>query len=174
MFDMSQAICQKEKDINIFFPGEDDVYDPQVLNYAKSVCMQCPIKMECRKEGIRLDAIGVWGGLTEKERRRVAKGTDKVKLSGKAIQIFKAVNAERSLLAATADIPLYKKALKLYGKNMPDDFRRILEARIDNPTLSLTQLGDMLGIRKDAVSGRLRRTKDAILSEKELVWKLPQ
>ena len=46
--------------------------------------------------------------------------------------------------------------------------------RINNPTLSLTQLGDMLGIRKDAVSGRLRRTKDAILSEKELVWKLPQ
>jgi hypothetical protein len=174
MFDMSQAICQKEKDINVFFPGEDDVYDPEVLKYAKSVCMQCPIKMECRQEGIRLDAVGVWGGLTEKERRRVSKGTDKVKLSGEALKIFKAINAERSLLAATADIPLYKKALSLYGEGMPDDFRRVLEARIKNPTLSLTKLGDMLGMRKDAVSGKLRRTKVAIVSEKQLVWKTPQ
>ena len=174
MFDMSQAICQKEKDINIFFPGEDDVYDPQVLNYAKSVCMQCPIKMECRKEGNRLNATGVWGGLTEKERRRVSRGTDKVVLSGEAKKIFKAINAERSLLAATADIPLYKKALKLYGEGMPVDFRRILEARIENPTLSLTELGDMIGMRKDTVSGKLRRTKVAIVSEKQLIWKLPQ
>lgn len=35
---------------------------------AKSVCKGCPVKVECLKAGIR-EPFGVWGGLSEKERR---------------------------------------------------------------------------------------------------------
>jgi DNA-binding transcriptional regulator WhiA len=53
---------------------------------------------------------------------------------------------------------------------MPQDFRLILETRINNPTLSLEEVGSIIGMSKDSVAGKLRRVQVAIESGKTLKW----
>lgn len=41
------------------------------LKQAKALCLECPLKVECREASIsRREIAGVWGGLDEMERRR--------------------------------------------------------------------------------------------------------
>lgn len=45
-------------------------------NAAKRICAQCPIKPKCMNYAINRGELGIWGGLTEKERlqrQKVAK-----------------------------------------------------------------------------------------------------
>ena len=171
MFDMSQGVCQDEKDLDVFFPNDDGVYEPKVLRYAKFICMGCPIRTECREEGLKmLDEVGVWGGLTERERRRVVRGTNKVVPGTLAHQMAKATNRERALMASRENMSIYIQGLETQGKGMPEDFRRVIEARVNNPEMSLAELGDLLGITKDGVAGRLRRLKESVTSGKKLDW----
>lgn len=171
MFDSSQGVCQDEKDLDVFFPNDDGVYEPKVLRYAKFVCMGCPIREECREEGLKmLDEVGVWGGLTEKERRRVAKGTDKIKPNALAVAMSAEANKLRSRMASDANLPFYIQALEQQGKGLPEDFRKVLEARIANPDLSLSELGTLLGLTKDGVTAKLRRVKESVISGKKLSW----
>jgi WhiB family redox-sensing transcriptional regulator len=171
MFDSSQGLCQNEKDLNVFFPNDDGVYEPKVLRYAKSICMACPIKMECRDQGLKmLDDVGVWGGLTERERRRVVKGTHRVAPGSFAHEMARVTNRERSLMAASENMSIYVEGLRAQGETMPEEFRQVVEARINNPTLSLLEIGQLLGLTKDRVAGRLRRLKESVLSGKKLDW----
>jgi hypothetical protein len=169
MFDMTRGACLDEKDPDVFFSNENNVYEPKKLRYAKFVCMGCPIKMECRDEGDRIDAVGVWGGLTEKERRRASSTPSAVMRDKKVMAAFRIANSERSKLAAELDMHLYKEALETRGEKLPVDVYKLLEARISNPNLSLSQLGKVVGMSKDAASGKLRRVKTAIVSGKDLV-----
>ncbi|MGH9188858.1 MAG: WhiB family transcriptional regulator [Acidimicrobiales bacterium] len=54
-------------DANIFFPDSDEDAGP-----ARAVCATCPVRTECLDFALatRQDD-GIWGGLTENERRRV-------------------------------------------------------------------------------------------------------
>jgi WhiB family redox-sensing transcriptional regulator len=54
-------------DPEIFFPASDDDADS-----AKAVCDACAVRQACLEHalGIR-EKEGVWGGATEKERRRI-------------------------------------------------------------------------------------------------------
>lgn len=171
MFDMSQGVCQDEKDLDVFFPNDDGVYEPKVLRYAKFVCMGCPIRMECREEGLKmLDEVGVWGGLTEKERRRVVKGTNKHRPGTYAHALAKEANKERSKMATDTNLPFYIQGLEQQGSAMPAEFRRVIEARIANPDLSFAELGALLGMTKDGVVGKLRRLKESVISGRKLSW----
>lgn len=38
---------------------------------AKSICFRCPVWGECLEFAVRHDEIGVWGGTTRRERRRL-------------------------------------------------------------------------------------------------------
>lgn len=173
MFDMSQGLCRNEKDFDIFFPDDDGVYEPKTLHYAKSICVKCPVRFECRDEGIAQDAVGVWGGMTEKERSRYARGTDKRRIPAPGTPeylIYTGTNEQRSALAVDLNAPLYRKGLELFAVGMPDDVRKVIEARLDNPSLSLSELGALLGVSKDDVAGKLRRVKIAVTSGKPINW----
>jgi WhiB family transcriptional regulator, redox-sensing transcriptional regulator len=54
-------------DTNVFFPLTDEEADE-----AKAICAACPVREECLEFALltRQDD-GVWGGLTETERRRL-------------------------------------------------------------------------------------------------------
>ena len=66
--------CQRDAacagmDSNIFFAEKG-----QRLDEAKAVCADCPVKRECLECAIRnRERVGVWGGLTPKQRRSVIK-----------------------------------------------------------------------------------------------------
>lgn len=37
---------------------------------AKTYCNRCPVRVDCLEHAIKFEEVGVWGGLTTKERRR--------------------------------------------------------------------------------------------------------
>lgn len=52
-----------------FFPAKEDVAG---IAKAKAVCATCPVTDQCLSWSIVTNQIeGIWGGLTQKERRRV-------------------------------------------------------------------------------------------------------
>lgn len=64
------ASCQHVDDKSIFFPsrGED-------VEVAKRVCHNCPVETECLAWALEhREAFGIWGGLSERQRRRLRKG----------------------------------------------------------------------------------------------------
>jgi WhiB family redox-sensing transcriptional regulator len=54
-------------DPSIFYPDEDDEAD-----LAKEICSQCGVRVACLEHALaRREKVGVWGGQTERERRRI-------------------------------------------------------------------------------------------------------
>jgi WhiB family transcriptional regulator, redox-sensing transcriptional regulator len=63
---MREANCATT-DPELFFP---DSRSP--ANEAKEICASCPVRPECLEYALAAaEEFGVWGGLTEKERRKL-------------------------------------------------------------------------------------------------------
>jgi len=57
----------KGVDADIFYPVTDEEADA-----ARAVCAECPVRETCLEHAITVrEKHGVWGGLTERERRRL-------------------------------------------------------------------------------------------------------
>jgi WhiB family redox-sensing transcriptional regulator len=70
-----QAAC-KGANTSVFFPGRGDRLDE-----AKAYCDRCPVRPQCLDEAMALRSVpgqerlmGVWGGTSERERRRDRRG----------------------------------------------------------------------------------------------------
>ena len=62
----AEAAC-RDADVSIFFPASDEDAEP-----ARAICATCPVRLECLEFAIATrQEDGVWGGLTEIERRRL-------------------------------------------------------------------------------------------------------
>jgi WhiB family transcriptional regulator, redox-sensing transcriptional regulator len=58
----------KGVDPSVFFPEDDD--DP--ADAAKSICAPCIVREACLEHALAIrERLGVWGGCTAKERRRL-------------------------------------------------------------------------------------------------------
>ena len=64
------AAC-RDLDTNLFFPPGDGPGSTERIEQAKAVCAGCSVRTECLSFALstRQDS-GVWGGMTEDERRR--------------------------------------------------------------------------------------------------------
>lgn len=59
------------EDLAIFFP---EGRDRESQLPAKRICQGCPVKVQCREEALsRPEDHGVWGGMDERELRRLRK-----------------------------------------------------------------------------------------------------
>ena len=59
----AQAACATVEPDQLFGKGAEQ-------RDARSLCFSCPVRMECLAEALNSEAsFGVWGGLTERERR---------------------------------------------------------------------------------------------------------
>jgi WhiB family redox-sensing transcriptional regulator len=72
-----QALCAQIGG-EAWFPEKGDVDDPKTnafsVSTAKKVCARCPVRTPCLDYALRNDErFGVWGGTTERERRRLKK-----------------------------------------------------------------------------------------------------
>ena len=66
----SRAAC-RGLDPSIFYPPPEDEVDAEP---AKAVCDQCPVREACLEHALALrEKDGVWGGCTERERRRIVR-----------------------------------------------------------------------------------------------------
>ena len=63
----AEGACRKPGvDADLFFPEKGYSSDP-----AKAICLgKCAVLNECRKYALKRDEKGVWGGMSERERRR--------------------------------------------------------------------------------------------------------
>lgn len=71
-----RALCQ-QVDPELFFPekgrGETS------LRQARRICARCEVRTECREDAIaRNEPYGVWGGMSESERRRIRRARREV------------------------------------------------------------------------------------------------
>jgi len=65
--DWRESGACRTADTAVFFPVTDDEAGP-----AKVICSTCPVREECLTFALaNREEQGVWGGLTETERRRV-------------------------------------------------------------------------------------------------------
>jgi WhiB family redox-sensing transcriptional regulator len=62
-----RAACQDQDPDDMFIPGT-------AQNRTKTVCQGCPVRVECLADALdsRME-YGVWGGMTERERRALLK-----------------------------------------------------------------------------------------------------
>jgi WhiB family redox-sensing transcriptional regulator len=64
---VEEAACAGMEDPSIFFPRKGGSSAP-----AKRICDQCPVRIQCLNEALhRPERHGVWGGMSERERRRL-------------------------------------------------------------------------------------------------------
>jgi WhiB family redox-sensing transcriptional regulator len=65
----AEGLCA-QTDPEIFFPEKGGA-----VKAAKRVCAGCPVKGECLEYALEnQERFGVWGGLSERERRRLLRG----------------------------------------------------------------------------------------------------
>lgn len=63
-----RAAC-KGLDASIFYPVDNDI---EAIEVAKAVCAECPVSGPCLEYALSArEKNGVWGGCTERDRRRI-------------------------------------------------------------------------------------------------------
>ena len=60
--------CRDEHPELFFLPGDN------AIAAAKNVCRRCPVRGECLNWALRNPEAGIWGGLTEEERKPLMRG----------------------------------------------------------------------------------------------------
>ncbi|GAB7065851.1 hypothetical protein JCM12141A_01400 [Mycolicibacterium hodleri] len=66
-----RALCP-QTDPDAFFPEKGGS-----TKEAKKICLGCPVKQQCLQWALDHDErFGIWGGLSERERRRLKRGID--------------------------------------------------------------------------------------------------
>ncbi len=61
-----RAAC-RGVDPDVFYPPSDEDAEP-----AKAICAQCPVRQACLEHALaNRERDGIWGGATERERRRI-------------------------------------------------------------------------------------------------------
>lgn len=71
------GLCN-QVDPDIFFPEKGESTRP-----AKRICQSCPVIAECLEYALaNNERFGIWGGLSERERRRLRRGLQEVHEDG--------------------------------------------------------------------------------------------
>ena len=62
---MDYSLC-REVDLELFFPDSTANIRPAI-----SICNRCEVQIECLEFALKSDVSGIWGGTTEKDRRKM-------------------------------------------------------------------------------------------------------
>ena len=81
-FDWRAAAACRDKDPDLFFPGGGTAAAYQQIEEAKAVCYSCKVSDACLKCALSTNQdYGVWGGLSEDERRALKRRAMRVRRS---------------------------------------------------------------------------------------------
>lgn len=61
--------------VSLFFPDGEKGRNAVQAEQAKAVCARCPVLYECLKAALDGNEYGIWGGMTEQERRNLKNKT---------------------------------------------------------------------------------------------------
>jgi WhiB family redox-sensing transcriptional regulator len=80
-----RARC-KDEDPELFFPIGNTGPAAQQIDMAKAICLVCDVRQECLEWAIATGQdAGVWGGLSEDERRAVRRARKRKTAAGVAV-----------------------------------------------------------------------------------------
>jgi WhiB family redox-sensing transcriptional regulator len=69
-FDMSLAEC-RNMDVSLFFPSEQGINQNVAGRKAIAACKKCKVLDACAEYAIHHETMGIWGGMTEREREYI-------------------------------------------------------------------------------------------------------
>ena len=82
--------------------------------------------------------------------------------------ICEAANLDKTFAAAAKQIVAIEEILKEVGlDNLPDGLKEAANARLNNPTASLSELSKILGISKSCLNHRLRKIMEITEGERD-------
>ena len=82
-----RALC-KDEDPELFFPIGNTGPAASQIDAAKAVCTRCPVRLECLEWAMRtVQDAGVWGGLSEEERRALRRSRKRAPLRPVAVSV---------------------------------------------------------------------------------------
>jgi WhiB family redox-sensing transcriptional regulator len=64
---LDQAACAKTNP-DLFFPPRGVGRRSKHAQAAKEICAGCPVRRDCLQWALDNDEVGIWGGLTQRER----------------------------------------------------------------------------------------------------------
>jgi WhiB family redox-sensing transcriptional regulator len=71
-----RALCLGT-DPDLFFPDKGD--SNPAIAAAAATCIGCPVRSQCLEYAIRHDQPGIWGGTTERERKRIRRARNQAR-----------------------------------------------------------------------------------------------
>lgn len=93
----SRAACLTAKDPEIFFPVGEGPQAQQQTKDAKRICHTCPAMTDCLNWALETHQdSGIWGGLDERERRRIHRRKARGGIPPQPVRTLAGVLAERS------------------------------------------------------------------------------
>jgi len=67
------ANAQLWEDANCLSTDPDLFFEPGLITSAKAVCSDCPIRTQCADYALKNQLEGVWGGLSDADRKTIRK-----------------------------------------------------------------------------------------------------
>lgn len=58
---------------DLFFHSDEPGGNASRVKKAKAICATCPVKQKCLRYAVDNDLLGVWGGTTDSERKKLRK-----------------------------------------------------------------------------------------------------
>lgn len=68
----NDALCKTQAP-EIFYPEMDSSHGQKIARFAIKICDDCPVRVKCVKHGIHHERYGIWGGMTEGQRKNYRK-----------------------------------------------------------------------------------------------------
>lgn len=63
-------------DTSVFYPEHATPRMAMRIREAKQICLSCSVRLECLEYALKYETVGIWGGLTESERRRTRRSSN--------------------------------------------------------------------------------------------------
>ena len=67
---LPNALCADNRvNPELFYADDCQQPDKAVVEQARAICIQCPVRVPCLQWALQNEDFGMWGGLTANERR---------------------------------------------------------------------------------------------------------
>ena len=87
----ADAACASVGPVDFWFPDKGAGTNADTLK-AKDICGRCPVRAACLAYAMRNNETGIWGGLTETERRDLRRGLSPIKECGGCGGVFESAD----------------------------------------------------------------------------------
>lgn len=156
------AACRATPDPEVFFPatsgGRPSKWEQLLWDEAAEMCSHCPVRVQCLEWAIEHHEVGIWGGTTDEERRRLTVGVRRMAMpKGHRRRVVSELHEAglpdgdiaRQLGVSRSVIFNDRQAMNLPANVPQFAERRARVAELHAKGLNDREVGDVLGVSRD-------------------------